>query len=366
MSADTIFKQTGKHLKNMLETIGDTELIPRCTNNDGSLRLVKPKDWTSGFFPGCLWLQYEFTKDEYWNESAVKFTGNLINEQFNGGTHDMGFKMFCSYGAGYRLSGNSEFKNILIQSAETLITRFNPKTGCIRSWDHNTDKWQYPVIIDNLMNLELLFWASRETGDTRFSQIAVTHAETTLKNHFRDDNSSYHVVNYDPVTGEVLHKHTHQGYDHESAWARGQAWGVYGYSMIYRETGNNEFLNQVVKIADYIMGHKNLPEDSVPYWDFDDPAIPVAPRDASAGAIICSGLYELSTHLAENGSKYRDFADKLYESLSSSEYLAKTGQNNNFLIKHCVGNMPKDDEVDKPISYGDYYFMEASLRKDKF
>lgn len=363
MKTEQIFKQTGEHLKNMLKTLGDTELQPRCTNKDGSIRLVKPRDWTSGFFPGCLWLQYEVTKDEFWKESAEKFTKYMFEIQFYGGSHDVGFMMNCSYGNGYRLTDNPEYKKILIQSAETLITRFNPNTGCIRSWDHNTDKWQYPVIIDNMMNLELLFWASKVTGDSKFADIALSHADTTLKNHFRDNNSCYHVIGYDPETGDVLQKHTHQGYGHESTWARGQAWAIYGYTMCYRETGNKEYLSRAIQVTDFIMNHKNLPDDSVPYWDLDDPAIPNAPRDASAGSIICSGLYELSTHLGEEGVKYRVYADKLLATLSSPDFLAKLEENNNFILMHSVGNMPKNDEVDTPINYADYYFLEASLRK---
>ncbi|MEP0418044.1 MAG: glycoside hydrolase family 88 protein [Cyclobacteriaceae bacterium] len=361
------FEFASKQTTLMLEGIGDTPRNPRNTEEDGSLRLVKSRDWTSGFFPGNLWFLYEYTGDEKWKLAAEKFTINVEDQQWNGKTHDMGFKMYCSYGNGYRLTNNPEYKGILIQSAKTLITRFNPTVGALRSWDHNADKWQFPVIIDNMMNLELLFWATKTTGDSAFCDIALSHAETTLKNHFRKDNSSYHVINYDTLTGEVLDRHTHQGYAHESAWARGQAWGLYGYTMTFRETGDQRFLDQAIKIADFILSHPKLPDDLVPYWDFDAPNIPNEPRDASAAAVIASGLYELSEYASSSSSeKYLNAANSILESLSSPTYRAGLGTNNNFLLIHSTGNWPKDSEIDVPIVYADYYWLEASLRKMKY
>ena len=365
MNIDKIFSRTDSHLKNMLETMDDFKGNPRCTNEDGSVRYVQPGDWTSGFFPSCLWLQYEYSGDTYWKDAAEKYTEELEEQQFNDTNHDIGFKMYCSYGSGLRLAGNDSYKAILMQSAKTLASRFNPVTGCIRSWNHHKDKWGFPVIIDNMMNLELLFWASKESGDSTYYDMAVSHAEKTLGNHFRDDNSCYHVLDYDTSTGEVVHKQTRQGYAHESAWARGQAWAIYGFTMCYRETGNNDFLKQAVKTADFIIDHHKLPEDGIPYWDFDVPPTPKIHRDASAAAAISSGLYELCTYLGDEGQRYSDFADKLLTSLSSPEYLAETGENNNFILKHSVGNLPQKDEVDQPIIYADYYFMEAALRKMK-
>ncbi|MGL1890732.1 MAG: glycoside hydrolase family 88 protein [Spirochaetaceae bacterium] len=365
MNINKIFAQTGIHMKNMIKTIGELDGNPRCTNADGSVRYVKPGDWTSGFFPGCLWLQYEYTGDSFWKDAAVKYTEKLKEQQFNDTNHDIGFKMYCSYGAGLRLSDKVAYKDVLLQSAKTLISRYNPVTGCIRSWNHHKDKWGFPVIIDNMMNLELLFWASKESGDSTYYDIALSHAEKTLDNHFRADNSCYHVLDYNTLTGAVEHKHTRQGHAHESAWARGQAWAIYGFTMCYRETGFRKFLDQAVKVADFIMNHNRLPEDGVPFWDFDDPKIPHAPRDASSAAAICSGLYELNTYLGESGKKYRVFADKLFQALSSPEYLAGTGENNNFILKHSVGNLPQNDEVDQPIIYADYYYLEAALRKNK-
>ncbi len=352
-----------KQTEKMLQTIGDSDKNPRNTEEDGSLRLVASSDWTSGFFPGNLWHLYEFTGDEEWKNAAQEFTGNVKDQQWNDGTHDMGFKMYCSFGNGLRLTQNQEYKKILLQSARTLITRFNPTVGAIRSWDHNSDKWQYPVIIDNMMNLELLFWATKASGDPTFYDIAKSHATTTLRNHFREDFSSYHVLNYDTLTGEVLNKHTHQGYSHESAWARGQAWGLYGFTMCYRETGHEPFLDQAKKIAAYLLNHSKMPDDLIPYWDFDDPAIPNATRDASAAAIMASALYELSSYVKEEKSRFLGTADKILNSLSSDRYRAQIGKNNYFLLTHSTGNLPKNSEIDVPIIYADYYFLEANLRK---
>lgn len=364
--ADRNMISSAAQLQGVLDHIGDTNMNPGSTGKDNSLELVLSNSWISGFFPGSLWYMYEYSKDEKWKEAALHFTMNVEKEKFNGGTHDMGFKMFCSFGNAYRLTGVKEHSDVLVQSASTLITRFNPAVGCIRSWDHNTDKWDYPVIIDNMMNLELLFWASRETRDSTYYKIALKHAETTLKNHFREDGSSFHVIAYDTLTGEVVKKNTHQGFAHESAWARGQAWGLYGFTMTYRETGDERFLDQAKGIANFILEHPNLPDDMVPYWDFDAPGIPDEERDASAAAIMASALYELSSYADEaKAAEYLQAANKMLESLSSPDYLAEPGSNNFFLLKHCVGNMPRGSQVDVPLSYADYYFLEANMRKMK-
>jgi unsaturated chondroitin disaccharide hydrolase len=338
----------------------DNKIFPR-TYEEGVLKLVPGRDWTSGFFPGNLWMMYELTGDEKWKEEALQFTLPLEAEKWNGKTHDMGFKMFCSFGHALRYSNNSEYRDILIQSAKTLSTRFNPVVGCIRSWDHNTDKWVFPVIIDNMMNLELLLWAAKETGNENFKEIAIQHALTTMKNHFRDDNSSYHVIDYDPETGEVLHRQTHQGFAHESAWSRGQAWRLYGFTMMYRETGMDEFLIQAEKIAGYILSQEGIQQGNMPYWDFNAPNIPNEPYDASAGAIIAAALFELDGFSETNG-QYRKVAQKLLATLMSSDFLAPVGENKGFLLKHSTGSKPHDSEVDVPIVYADYYFLEAIIR----
>jgi rhamnogalacturonyl hydrolase YesR len=342
-------------------TIG--ELVSPRTLEHGDLKLVTSRDWTSGFFPGVLWYLNEFTNKKEWETEARIYTSPIEKEKTNGTTHDMGFKIYCSFGNGFRLTDDQRYKDVIIQSARTLATRFRPVVGAIRSWDHNTDKWGFPVIIDNMMNLELLFAATRLTGDSSFYKIAVSHANTTMQNHFRNDYSSYHVVAYDTITGKVVKKNTHQGYAHESAWARGQGWGVYAYAMCYRETKNPAYLKQAENIADFILNHPNLPKDMVPYWDFNDPAIPNAPRDASAAALIASGLYELSTY-SNNGRKYKSAADKILLNLTNN-YRSPIGENKGWILLHSTGHKPNNSEIDAPISYADYYYLEALLRSNK-
>ncbi|WP_346853960.1 glycoside hydrolase family 88 protein [uncultured Draconibacterium sp.] len=354
-SEDIISSEISKSEKDLVS--------PRSVNENGSLRMVPAKDWCSGFYPGVFWEMAKLTGEAEWKVIAEKYTAPLEAEKWNGNTHDMGFKMFCSFGNGYLQTSDPVYRDILIQSAKTLVTRYNEKVGCIRSWDFNSDEWDFPVIIDNMMNLELLFWASSATGDSMYSQIAVKHAETTLKHHFRADNSCYHVVDYNPETGEVQHKQTHQGFSDESSWSRGQAWALYGYTMCYRETKNHAFLKQAEKVAAFIMDHKNMPDDKIPYWDFDAPNIPNEPRDASAAAVIASALYELSTY-CENGEKYKNYANQITESLCSDSYLAKPGTNNGFILKHSTGSKPHNSEIDVPLIYADYYFVEALNRKN--
>src|SRR4030095_5016329 len=275
------------------------DLVSPRTLDSGKLKLVSSRDWTSGFFPGELWLLYEFTGKPQWKAEAEKYTANIEREKTNGGTHDMGFKVYCSFGMGYRLTKNAHYKDVIIQSAKTLSTRFNPVAGVIKSWD-NRSTWKNPVMIDNMMNLELLFAATQLTGDSSFYKIAVSHAYTTMKNHFRTDFSSYHVLDYDTISGKVTQKTTHQGYADGSAWARGQAWGLYGFVMCYRFTRDIKYLQQAEKIAAFILMHKDYPKDRVPYYDYDAPGIPNEPRDASAAAIMASAFYELSQYSKKN------------------------------------------------------------------
>lgn len=351
-----------KYAIRQANSLRDSILIsPRTIEND-KMKLVASKDWTSGFFPGNLWMVYELTGDEKWKQYALQYTLPLEKEQWNGGTHDMGFKMFCSFGKAWQFTGDSVYRDILIQSAKTLATRFNPAVGCIRSWDHNADKWDFPVIIDNMMNLELLMWAAKETGNDTLKSIAVTHARTTLKNHFRENNSSYHVIDYNPETGEVENKHTHQGFAHESSWARGQAWGLYGFTMMYRETKLEEFLLQAEKIAEFILSQPGISDGKIPYWDFNAPNIPNEPYDASAGAIISAALFELS-EFSDNRGKYISVAKKLIETLTSTEFLSPVGDNKGFLLYHSTGHLPHNSEIDVPIVYADYYFLESLIKK---
>ena len=337
---------------------------PRNSEPDGTLNLVPSKDWTSGFFPGELWFLYEYTQNNFWKKKAQQHTDILEKEKMNGSTHDMGFKVYCSFGNGYRLTQDEHYKEVLLQSARTLAMRFKPAAGIIRSWDHSTAKWACPVIIDNMMNLELLFWATKESKDSTFYRIAVDHARTTMKHHFRPDFSSYHVIDYDTITGQVLKKNTHQGFADESAWSRGQAWALYGYTMCYRETRLPEFLEQAQNIEKYLFTHPNMPEDLIPYWDFDAPGIPDEPRDVSAATVIASALYELSLYDPEKGERYRSNADKIIENLTK-HYRAMLKKDNGFLLLHSTGTKPTNTEVDVPIVYADYYFIEALMRKNK-
>lgn len=336
----------------------------RSIYGDGTLHVIPSKDWTSGFFPGELWLMYEYTKDPKWKDVAMRYTKMQEPEQYNTSTHDIGFMMYDSYGNALRLTGDQSLKPVLLQSARSLMTRYNPTVGCIRSWDSHPNKWKFPVIIDNMMNLELLFWAARESGDKTFYDAAVKHAETTMKNHFRKDGSTWHVVSYDPATGKVEKKNTHQGYAHESAWARGQGWAIYGYTVMYRETGNKKYLKQAEKTLDFIMNHKNMPADLVPYWDYDDPAIPNAPRDASAATLVASALYEMSMYDKKRSAEFVKLADTILENVAKS-YRNPLYTKYGFLLDHSTGNKPGNSEIDTPLNYADFYFIQALLRKHK-
>ncbi|WP_405398698.1 glycoside hydrolase family 88 protein [Maribacter sp. Asnod2-G09] len=324
---------------------------------------VASNDWTSGFYPGNLWQLYKLTGDEAFKTKAIAWTAFMEKEKTNGSTHDMGFKMYCSFGEGYEITENEKYKEVIIESATTLATRYNEKVGSLRSWDFNSDIWEFPVIIDNMMNLELLFEATKISGDSTFHKIAVEHANTTLKNHFRQDNSRVHVVVYDTISGAVKDKVTHQGFNDDSAWARGQAWGIYGFTMCYRYTENVLYLEQAEKSALFYLNHDNLPEDGIPYWDFNDPKIPNVVKDVSAATITASALVELSSYT--NDTSYLDYADKVLNTLKSDEYVLSSEIEAPFILDHSTGNWPKNDEMDEPIVYGDYYFLELMLRNEK-
>jgi len=318
--------------------------------------------WCSGFYPGTLLYLYEQTKEPSLYKEAMRILDSLKKEQFNKTTHDLGFMMYCSFGNAQRLYPSLAYREILINSAKSLSTRFNPKVGCIRSWDSKKPN-EFVVIIDNMMNLELLFWATRETGDSSFYKIAVTHANTTMKNHFRPDYSSYHVINYNPVTGAVQQKKTAQGAADSSAWARGQAWGLYGYTVMYRETKDPRYLAQANKIAAFLLHHPQLPADKIPYWDFNAPGIPGALRDASAAAVMASALVELSDYVKDpQGRLYYNTAGAILQHLSTPRYTAAPGANGGFVLLHSVGHMPAKTEIDVPLTYADYYYVEAMKR----
>lgn len=339
--------------------------IPRTITKDNEYHWTSESfDWTEGFFPGTSWYFYELTNDIKWKNIAEKFQAQYESHKLKTSNHDLGFIFNCSYGNGYRLTQNDQFKKIMIAAGNSLITRFNPTIGCIQSWD--VDKgwqakrgWQFPVIVDNMMNLELLFELTKMTGDPKYREVALIHANTTMKNHFRPDNSSWHVIDYGVNNGEVRGKYTAQGYSDESSWARGQAWGLYGYVVCYRYTKNPIYLDQANKIADFIIENDKIEDDKIPYWDYDAPKIPNEPRDASAAAISASALLELSEY---SDKKYLDYAADVLASLSSKAYLADKGTNNKFILKHSVGSIPHDNEIDVPLNYADYYYVEALMR----
>lgn len=319
--------------------------------------LVGYADWTSGFFPGSLWYAYELTGDERLKTEAAKFTNRLLPVSDMTDTHDLGFMVNCSYGNAYRLAPNDTIKNVVVKTARNLAGRFDEKIGCIRSWDFGP--WNFPVIIDNMMNLDLLFNAARISGDKKLIDVAVKHAETTMKHHFRDDMSCYHVVSYNP-DGTVERQQTFQGKADNSAWSRGQGWALYGYTELYRNTGNKKYLDHAVKVAKMIM-KRNTNADLIPDWDFDAPKSELTPRDASAAAVIASGLIELSSYVPD-GQKYLDYAGKMLKALASDQYLAERGTNAGFVLKHSTGSLPHGSEIDTPLNYADYYFLEALVR----
>ena len=375
---NTNFATAQTHL--MLEKVGKAthKNFPRTTNAQGKLLVTSIYDWTPGFFPGTLWYLYELTEDSVWRAKAEEWTYQLEDIQHFKSNHDIGFMMYCSYGNAERLASRPSYKEILIQSAKSLCTRYNSTIRAIESWNSrkawNGNYWSFPVIIDNMMNLELLCYASRASGDSTYRNLAIQHANTTLKNHFRPDHSSYHVVNYDEQTGAALHHQTCQGYSDNSTWARGQAWAVYGYTMMYRETHQPQFLEAAQQFADYFLAH--LPKDLVPLWDFNagqEGYIPdgksyakrftdrqQSPRDASAAAVVCSALFELG-EICGNPD-YTRWAVRMLKSLASPAYRAVLGENAHFLLMHSTGSIPHQNEIDVPLTYADYYFVEALAR----
>ena len=337
------------------------DVLPR-TWEDGKLKTTTYSGWVSGFFPGVLWMLYEETGREEFRNYAESFTDRVEPAKKLTNTHDLGFMLMSSFGQGYRITGNPHYLEVIHEGTDSLLTRWNPSLGVMMSWNPNK-RWKYPVIIDNMMNLEMLCFCSEKFGDSRYKDVACTHARTTIKNHFRPDGSTWHVVSYDPEAGGVQVKNTSQGYSDDSAWARGQAWGLYGYTMMYRETEDPAFLEQARIIGRFIKNHPNLPEDKIPCWDFNAPGAPDTQRDASAGAIMASAFIELSQlDPGPESVEWLTIAIKQLMTLSCSEYLAAPGEQGGFILKHGVGSFPGKSEVDVPLTYADYYYVEALLR----
>lgn len=357
----------------------DTLRIPSTFRN-GEIDFVPTDDWVSGFFAGTLWYMYELTGEEYYAEQAQKHTEILHDIQFLKWHHDVGFMVYDSYGNGLRLKNIEGYDTVLVNTAKSLATRFRPNAGIIQSW--NVDRgwqsergWKCPVIIDNMMNLELFFKVSEMTGDPVYKEIAMSHADKTLANHYRDDFSTYHVVDYDDETGEIRRKCTAQGIADESRWARGQAWSIYGFTVAYRFTGEERYLQRAKDVANYLLVEEdNMPEDLVPYWDYDVKEFGKEMgedylakygeiRDVSSAAIVASALYEL--HWMTKDDFYKQKADKMIESLSTPAYRAKVGENGGFILMHSVGSIPHGGNIDVPLNYADYYFLEALIRKGR-
>lgn len=353
-----IMDSSGKQYRYFATTIPEG-LFPKTFQNN-KLVPCKSSDWVSGFYPGTLLYLSAFLNDNGLFKLAEPKLSALEKEQFNKRTHDLGFMMYCSFGNALRIRPDKKYEEILFNSAKSLASRYSTVVKAIRSWDSAPE--DFLVIIDNMMNLELLFWATRYSGDSSFYKIAVNHANTTLKNHFRRDYSTYHVVNYNPINGLVKEKKTHQGAFDESSWARGQAWALYGYTLMYRETGDKTYLDLANNIASFILSHPSMPDDGIPLWDFNASMETRNYRDASAGAIVASALIELSKYSSLKRSEYIKNAEHILSSLSSPVYFASYKTNGGFLLKHSVGHLPRNSEVDVPLTYADYYFVEAVIR----
>jgi len=318
--------------------------------------------WCSGFYPGSLFIIYEQTKNEKLKKEAERALELIAPNQYFTDNHDLGFMMYNSFGNAYRVTKNEKYKQYIFNSAKSLATRYRPEIKSIQSWNKN-QYFNCPVIMDNMMNLEMLNWASQNGADPVFAQIANTHAQTAMKSFFRPDYSSYHVVDYDLATGKILQKRTHQGASNNSAWSRGQAWGLYGFVTMYRDTKNKAYLDHAKKIAQFLINHPNMPADFIPYWDYDAPLQPLSKRDASAAAIMASALLELGRYTqGADKDAYVKTATKMIESLASPAYRNKLGECSGFILNKSTGALPMGKEIEVPIIYADYYFLEALKR----
>lgn len=351
------------HQYKLLAANTPADVMPRnYSPNENKFTTSKTTWWTSGFFPGSLWYIYEYTKDSAIKAEAENRLGIIEHVKNYTGDHDLGFMIYCSFGNAYRITGKPNYKETVLIAAETLIKRYRPSIRSIQSWDSSAN-FRCPVIVDNMMNLELLCWTSDQTREPKYKAIAIDHTNTTLKNHYRPDHSSYHVVDYDLDAGIVSRKKTAQGFSDESAWARGQSWGLYGFVLMYRFTKEPLYLQQARNIAGFLLNHPNLPKDKIPYWDYDAGDIPIAYRDVSAASIMASALLELGLYVEKSEKKeYEKMARKILQSLSSDTYRSKKGENSGFILKHSVGALPYNSEVDVSLTYADYYFLEALMR----
>ena len=364
-----IFAKSAAHYKALdaaatplMKKADGTVMVPQgFKRNTHELDMRNIQWWTSGHYPGSLWYLYEATGDEFFKERATVWTENLTPISKFTGNHDIGFMMFCSFGNARRILKTDRYDHLLVEAAGTLCLRFEPKLGVIRSWGKVDDRKDFLVIPDNMMNLELLEWAAKaKNGEKRFADVARSHATVTMKNHFRADGGTYHVLNYSQKDGRIQEIRRGQGASCFTAWSRGQSWAIYGYTMMYRETKDKAYLEFAQKVTDYAINHPNMPEDGIPYWDYGAPG---EERDSSAGSIMASGLLELANYVdAEKGVMYRNFAVKQLLSLASPAYFSEGDEIGHFLLKHGVGAKPSGSEIDTPLNYGDYYFLEALMR----
>ncbi|NDW09736.1 glycoside hydrolase family 88 protein [Dysgonomonas sp. 520] len=367
---DKNLKYSHEQIKKTISEIDSSQMLPRNILSDQkhwNMVPVEISEWTAGFWPGILWYDYENTKDAHVLDYATHYT-DLLHPltKLPAYDHDLGFQIFCSYGNAYRLTGNEQYKQIILNAADTLATLFNDKVGTILSWPREVEprNWPHNTIMDNMMNLEMLYWAAKKGGNKSLADIATKHAETTMNHHFREDGGNYHVAVYDTITGDFIKGVTHQGYADSTLWARGQAWAIYGYTVVYREPGDKKFLRFAEKVADLYLSR--LPEkEYVPFWDFDAPNIPNEPHDASAAAIVASALLELS-QLEDNTQKAEEYklaSINMLTELSSDKYQSR--DKNPALLLHSVGHWPNKSEVDASINYADYYYIEALTRCKK-
>ena len=320
--------------------------------------------WTGGHWTGLLWLAYAHTRDRIFERAAREWTARLAPRQNDSTTHDLGFLFELSHLLGLKLTGDVSFHAPLLQAARTLARRFNSKGNFFQAWGplDGTPRERGRAIIDTLMNLDLLFWASRETGECQFANIATAEARTALRHHVRADWSTAHVTEFDPDTGEFIKQDTAQGLSATSCWSRGQAWAVYGFAECYRETGDAAFLDAARNLAEYCL--RRLPIDRVPYWDYDSPLIPNDVRDSSAAAILGSGMLLLAKleSNSRQAARWRAQALAMLESLW--ENYSSRSTNEPCILLHGTRSKP-EGSMDHGLIYGDYYFVEALTRLTK-
>jgi rhamnogalacturonyl hydrolase YesR len=361
LGIDTLLELYIYKYKRFIETHPDSTLSPRSYQND-QLNMVSSEDWTSGFFPGILWYLYEYSGDADFLRAAESWTHALKDQSYNTSTHDIGFIINSSYGQGYRITKSASYKEILNTAAESLASRYLDEIGCIISLDE-IENFDYPVLIDNMVNLEVLYKTWKMNSNEEYYDIANKHAINTMERHFRSDFSSFQVVDYDPESFLPKYKGSFQGYSDSTAWARGQSWGLYGFVVAFRETGDRVYLDQSIRIASYILGHENFPEDCIPYWDYLSPDIPNTYRDATSAAILASALIELSSFSeVKQPEQYLNVAERIIHTMVNQGYINNRNECENFVLNQGVGSFPLNTEVGVPLIYGDYYLLEALIK----